>query len=481
MENKTWEELRDGPDWKEIVEYAGRDSYWCRRLWEEFSPMWPDIEQRISEMTTAQVMRGLPCDKDYIDESIKKLERACWDARGKLPWCNGSSEADEAVLSHVAVAEECKKLGISPPKSLAEDSDDCRMWEAEHPDIPWVQVMRRYRKANLLLSKFVKMRDRIRPFDGRIDFSQKYCGAHTKRASGDAGFNVQGFQRDPLPIIDVPDGTDLDSIADEHKVDMRRAIHTMNGGVLPIADLAQIEPRTLAWMVNDRNKIELINKGISVYEIHARQTLGWEGGKLKDEDKKKYALCKMRVLGLSYGCGWNKFISYCLNEYGHIITPRESKMQVNDFRKKERLIKEFWDKMHAILIRSEDDGILEIDLPSWNTMRYRDIKSIVEKGRKQYVVKLNTGRRNRVWGSLIVENIIQATARDCFYEKLLKLEDGGLPTLFAVHDEGIGDEVPMDQAKDALEFITEVMEAPCDWMPGIALGSEAQLSPFYLK
>jgi DNA polymerase I-like protein with 3'-5' exonuclease and polymerase domains len=463
MENKTYADLKNSSDWDEILAYAARDAYWCWRLWDELSGAWPQIEKDISDMTTRQVLRGLPCDKDYLERSIKKLERECWEAKNNIPWANGKS-GEKAVLSPIALAEECRKINVAPPKSMAEDNPETQQWEAENLSIPWVKEMRRYRKANLLLTKLSTMKNRLRPFDGRFDFSQKYCGAHTKRTSGDQGFNVQGFQRDPYIC------------GDNERVDMRRAIHSMHGGKLIIADLAQIEPRTLAWITNDRSKIELINKGVSVYEVHAIQTLGWSGGNLKKENPKMYALCKMRVLGLSYGCGWQRFIDYCWNQFGYELNDRDSKMQVNDFRRKERLIVGLWNQLQSKLENSTGQD-LEIELPSWNVLKYRDIRKV--KG--QITATLATGRVNKIWGSLAVENIIQSTARDCFYEKLIQIENAGIPTLFSVHDEVITDEIPEDQQKDALEIVEEIMRGECSWMPGIALDSEIAVSPFYLK
>ena len=474
MENKTEAELRNGPDWTEIVEYAARDAMWCRKLWDGFSDKWPDIEQRISEMTTRQVMRGLPADEDYIDSAIQKLERVCWEAKRQLPWANGTSE-EKKVLSPIALAEECRKLGIAPPVSMAEDDVDCQAWEQEHMDLGFVKHMRKYRKANLLRTKFLAMKNRISPGTGRIDFSQKYCGSHTKRASGDAGFNVFGFQREPFPLIDVPEDFNLKKLPDDQKVDMRRAICVPEGKLI-VADLAQIEPRTTAWVTNDQAKIEMINTGLSVYQVHAIQTLGWRGNDLKVEDPTKYALCKMRVLGLSYGCGWKRFIEYCWSNFGHLITAKESRMQVSDFRRKERKLVQFWNKLGNLLDGALGDDI-EIEQPSWNTMKYRDCRKV--KG--QIAAILATGRVNRLWGSLLFENMIQAIARDVFYEKLLAIEDCGIPTLFAVHDEGISDAVPNSQADEALEIVYEVMRAPCEWMPGIALNTEAFLTPFYKK
>jgi hypothetical protein len=215
---------------------------------------------------------------------------------------------------------------------------------------------------------------------------------------------------------------------------------------------------------------------VSVYEVHAIQTLGWSGGNLKKENPKMYALCKMRVLGLSYGCGWQRFIDYCWNQFGYELNDRDSKMQVNDFRRKERLIVGLWNQLQSKLENSTGQD-LEIELPSWNVLKYRDIRKV--KG--QITATLATGRVNKIWGSLAVENIIQSTARDCFYEKLIQIENAGIPTLFSVHDEVITDEIPEDQQKDALEIVEEIMRGECSWMPGIALDSEIAVSPFYLK
>jgi hypothetical protein len=250
----------------------------------------------------------------------------------------------------------------------------------------------------------------------------------------------------------------------------------MHGGNIVIADLAQIEPRTLAWLVDDAEKIKMINQGISVYQVHAIQTLNYKGENLKKEDPHLYAMCKMRVLGLSYGCGAERFVDYCWSQYGHRITLRDAKLQVGDFRRKERLIVNFWNQIQRQFEVSVGDD-LQIMLPSWNSMQYRNVRR--DKG--QLTATLATGRVNRMWGSLGVENIIQATARDCFYEKLLKIEDAGIPTLFAVHDEVITDEVPTDQTQDALDTVNEIMREECSWMPGIALDSETQASPHYLK
>ena len=63
--------------------------------------------------------------------------------------------------------------------------------------------------------------------DGSLPFSLKYFGAiATGRWSGDAGLNLQNFNREPL-----------------HGVDPRRCLIARPGHKLLIADLSRIEPR----------------------------------------------------------------------------------------------------------------------------------------------------------------------------------------------------------------------------------------------
>jgi len=81
-------------------------------------------------------------------------------------------------------------------------------------------------------------------------------------------------------------------------------------------------------------------KGISPYEIHATQTMGYTGpaGELKKLFPKIYALAKARVLALGYGAGWRKFIDMAAiyidkETFNEIFLATADPKMVEDFRK----------------------------------------------------------------------------------------------------------------------------------------------------
>ena len=82
------------------------------------------------------------------------------------------------------------------------------------------------------------------------------------------------------------------------------------------------------------------------------------------------------------------------------------------------------------------------------------------------------------YGGKLTENIVQAIARDCLAESIKRLETAGYQTCFHVHDEVILD-VPKDKAD--LKAVTDIMEQPIDWAPGLFLKSEGYETVFYKK
>jgi len=79
-----------------------------------------------------------------------------------------------------------------------------------------------------------------------------------------------------------------------------------------------------------------------------------------------------------------------------------------------------------------------------------------------------------IWGGKIVENIAQATARDCLAIALHKLKHLGI--LVHVHDEIIAESIV-----SVLDEMLEVMGEPIDWAPGLRLTAVGFNSQFYKK
>lgn len=321
---KQWEDMvKEG--WSEdMLKYARMDAQHCWTLWNKYSGQWPAWEQRLSDLTICQGRRGVQIDTERLNDYMSELGRVIFAAQSNLPWI----ERGRPPASPLGMAEECRAAGIPCPPVKAHDPEAAEEWEEMYaPQYKWVMAVRNLRKAKKALSTMETIKTRLRE-DGTVAFSLKYFGAHTGRWSGDAGWNLQNQPKDPLFVR--TDGTfELDpkilknlnelftkygeagmtDIGGRRALDVRGLIGTRPGCRLAMSDLAQIEPRVLNWMCGNTALLDLVAQGMSIYEAFARTSMGWTGGDLKSEDKKLYQLAKIMVLGLGYGCGWDKFIT----------------------------------------------------------------------------------------------------------------------------------------------------------------------------
>lgn len=82
------------------------------------------------------------------------------------------------------------------------------------------------------------------------------------------------------------------------------------------------------------------------------------------------------------------------------------------------------------------------------------------------------------YGPKFVENIVQATARDCLAEAMFRLEAAGFPIVFHVHDEVIC-EVPVGVS--SAEELGALMGQPISWAPNLPLRADAYECEYYRK
>ena len=83
----------------------------------------------------------------------------------------------------------------------------------------------------------------------------------------------------------------------------------------------------------------------------------------------------------------------------------------------------------------------------------------------------------RTYGGKLVENIVQATARDILGAVILKAEDRGLPIVFHIHDEIIVDAAP----GQTLEEVEAIFSEPLEWCRDLPLKGAGYSTPYYLK
>lgn len=554
MKGKTWEDAVAAGKAEELLQYARDDAQLCWELWEKHGHRWPAWERRLSNLTIEQGRRGVYIHQERLQAGILLLQRVILAATDMLPWV----KTGRAPASPHGVAEACRLAGINPPPVKAHNPDAAAEWEEQHSGrFPWIKALKDLRKAKKTLATLETMKLRTRD-DGVMCFSLKYFGAHTGRWSGDAGINFQNFNREPIFVR--PDN----SLEDDRKVitalmdvfevtpddprlnciDVRGLLLPPPGMLIGAPDLSQIEPRVLNYVAGNRDLLQKIRDGFPIYEAHARDSMGWTGGKLKNENKKIYSLAKARVLGLGFGCGWEKFITvartmaqlditeddervallrsadgviyrehegkpchpYILVRHTSVVTSAtmegvsqetvdelcpeaiygaNSRAIVKDFRDHNPKIVALWTKLQDAFEAAEGDDF-EIELPSGRKLTYRkvrrEIRTVKDKAtglpkKKTVFTAEADGVRRIFYGGLLVENLVQAIARDVFAENMLRILDAGVWPMWSVHDEA----VCAVRDADENERARRQMAATPDWLPGCPVESEATLSDRYKK
>ena len=82
------------------------------------------------------------------------------------------------------------------------------------------------------------------------------------------------------------------------------------------------------------------------------------------------------------------------------------------------------------------------------------------------------------YGGKLVENCVQAIARDCLAEAIERLERAGYPIVFHVHDELVC-ETPRERAD--LDAVARLMSEPIPWAPGLPLAADGWVGGYYTK
>lgn len=132
------------------------------------------------------------------------------------------------------------------------------------------------------------------------------------------------------------------------------------------------------------------------------------------------------------------------------------------------------------------NGNLFIKLPSGRKLCYWDAKLKLDpRDGREHIVYMGVNQKTKQWGETetyggkLVENIVQATARDCLAISMQRVAALGYDIVMHVHDEMIVD-VPIEDT-GAMARINACMAEPIPWAPGLPLRGDGYETPFYMK
>jgi DNA polymerase len=345
--------------------------------------------------------------------------------------------------------------GVSVPSSL-------RKTDAEFlslRDDPRVGHLVRGRLAAKSVSelrrtvKFIEIEDR-----GAMPVPLKYHGAHTGRWSGSDGVNMQNLNRGSA---------------------LRRCLEAPDGHVLVVVDSSQIEARVLAWLAGETELLEQFAAGDDVYVRFATKI--WPGQEI--DDLKRF-VAKCCVLGLGYGVGHVKLHAQIVVKQPS-ATLDDAAQYVATYRNTYTRIRALWREadrlLRAMMYHAQDEGPHgiaveheKLRLPSGRWLRYPAL-TLTSEG---FEYGRGTDRR-RIYSMSLVENIVQAIARDIVADQMLVIAQR-YRVVTMTHDEVVF-LAPEGEADAAFGFAQAVMRAAPGYAAGLPLNCSGGYAREYSK
>ena len=292
-----------------------------------------------------------------------------------------------------------------------------------------------------------------------------------------------------------------DGVADPLSQLVRTAIIPEEGHKILVADFSAIEARVTAWFAGEEWKLQAFRDGQDIYCATASQMFHVPvvkhgvNGELRQKGK-------VAELACGYGGGVNALKAFGADKMG--MTDEEMQDVVDKWRDSNANVAAWWKTMENAAIRavarqvetvdkiggitfSYENGVLFMKLPSGRRLAYWGAaygESRFQPGRKtlSYMgVNQQTKKWGRVetWGGKLVENAVQATARDVLREAMFALDEQGYQVIAHVHDECLVTE-PIASGR-TYEDMAKTMCPDIPWAKGLPLEAAGYDGDYYFK
>ena len=286
---------------------------------------------------------------------------------------------------------------------------------------------------------------------------------------------------------------EFDSVPDVLSQLIRTAFVAKPGHTFLVADYSAIEARVIAYLSGEKWRQDVFAGDGKIYEASYAKAfhVPVESVKKGSPERQKG---KIMELALGYGGGPRALVAFGADKLG--LTPDEMQELVTAWRNASPTIPRFWRDAENAAKRAlqmpgraftipcgvkyyrDADG-LRCQLPSGRLLTYWGARldndgNICFMGQNQTTRKWE---KTETWGGKLVENIVQAYARDCLAVALLRLEKAGYSLCFHVHDEIIAEAPEGSRWED----MATIMSQPIPWAPGLLLRADGYDTKFYMK
>ena len=504
--------------WEKFKSYCAQDVVAERELYHLLKPWTPSGKERSIRCLDARINeRGVRVDRTFAAHASEMDERFKAELTEKAIALTGLDNPSSVTQVKRWLREQ-EGLDVMSLNKKAVADVVAQLKTDEAKEFMAIRSM----LAKTSASKYDAMLRCSTDDDPHVHGTMQFFGAHTGRWAGRL-LQVQNLVQNHLPdlaeareLVRAGDYDTLTCLYDNVPGVLSELIRT---GIVPepgcklvVADFSAIEARVTAWLAGEEWRMEVFRNGGDIYCASASQMFHvpvvkhGENGDLRQKGK-------IAELALGYGGGVGALKAFGgdkpwkgMNGTMHPgMTEEEMGEIVGRWRESSPKVVALWKKLERAAslcasrhtaadtgihgIRYEwERGIMWLRLPSGRRMayfnaEYRDFPRRVGTGKcLTYMVLNQTTRkweRVETFGGRLVENAVQAIARDCLREAMLNLSDDGWDIRFTVHDEIVCSE-PENSGR-GWERMAELMGKPIDWAPGLLLRADGYECEFYQK
>lgn len=460
------------------------------------------------------------------------------NARGvavDMDFCEGALELGETIRAQLT-DEAVQLSGLQNPNSVkqlarwlsAETGDDITTLRKEtikellgRDNADHVQRMLEIRQE--LGKTSTKKYDAIEAAvcdDGRVRGLLQFYGANRTGRWAGRLVQIQNLPRtytEPLEFArELVKGRKLDALRtvygspnDTLSQLIRTAFVAAPGNILIDADFSAIEARVISWLADEEWRLEVFRTHGKIYEASASQMFGVPLERIK-KGNPEYSLRqrgKVAELALGYQGGVPAMRQMDTGKLLADLPDEEIKDIVDKWRNTNPKIRNLWYSFNDAAIRViQNGGSLRVRCCTFarecDCIRGTTCMTIsLPSGRKLYYVEPSVGEnrwggpsitymgvndknkwgRIETYGGKLVENVVQAIARDCLAQAIEHLEAAGLPVVFHIHDEVVIDTAAFDTNDAMLDKVVKIMSTPIPWAEGLPLGADGWVGAFFKK
>ena len=356
------------------------------------------------------------------------------------------------------------------------------------------------------VAKYRKMMDATCTDQRTHGLLQFYGANRTGRWAGRL-VQVQNLPRNYLPdlaqarsLVRDGKGEALDmlypSVPDTLSQLIRTAFIPSKGHRFIVADYSAIEARVLAWLAGEETTLTAFKNGEDLYCATASAMFGVpvekHGANSELRQKGKIAVL---------ACGYNGSVG-ALKAMGALkmgLAEDELQPIVDAWRQANPNIVQLWHEVDNAATRAistgrpvtlrnlgfeKKSGMLFINLPSGRRLAYVQPGIGVNRFGGTSITYWGQGvarkwQKLETYGGKLVENIVQATARDLLAEAIIRIENAGHRIVMHIHDEVVIDE-PINSGITVADICALMNELP-EWAAGLPIDAAGYECGFYMK